>query len=441
VINIADMTPIGANWGSEVSGYILYTDSAGGTPYGVGLTVERAPFFVNNKTPVVYQFTATVPSGTPLFLSVKPAAADDVSDPGPQSNVATVVIDPGPPAAPTSLQPTADATVGVGNVKLDWTASTSTDVEAYEVWIKKTSEDALAWTLNYDSVPATQYTYTVTGLSIESWDFYVVARDFTDQSSDPSNVATATPFAVPPPDPPANVTAVPSQSQGQAIDVKWDTETGIQGYKVYRKGPGDPDFSMVNQIANPMNNQYTDGGLTVGQTYEYYVTSYSSGGSLESGPSNTASCKPSDIPPISITNLTTDKTTHYKGGGEPASNITVTADQTPDSVDWSATQGSVTGTGTSVTWSPPGGASAGTVTITCTVHKGPNSDSATLKLYVVSESIKTGLPCGGNITDFNSYDLLEPLDLGGNIITDPKRPFFWFADGQHVVLFNRFETW
>ena len=436
VINIADMTPIGANWGSEMNGYILYTNTAGDETYGDGLTVQRDPFFVNNKTPVVYTFTATVPSGTPLFLSVKPAANNDMENPGPQSNVANVVIDPGPPAAPTALLATSDASTGVGNVKLDWTASASTDLEAYEVWHKKTAEDDSAWALVYDSVPANQYTYTDSGLTIESWDFRVLARDFTDQVSDPSNVISATPFAVPPPDPPINVLAIPSVSQGSAIDVSWDPPAagGMQYFRVYRKAPGDTDFSMVRQTSNPFEVDYTDTGLTAGQTYEYYITSVAGGGALESVPSATVSSQPSVETPIQITDFTTDKTTHFTGGGEPASNITVTTDSTPDSVDWTATLGGVTGSGTTATWSPPGGSSPQVVTITCTVHKGTSSDNATLKLYLTEENIKTAYGNSGNYIDFSNLP-------SNHVPNTPYRPFSWYVEPENVLLVNAWGLW
>lgn len=445
-INIADMTPIGANWGAQLNGYVLYTDNEALEPYGSGLTVERNPFFVNNKTPVVYQFVATVPAAEPIFFSVKPCASDDMEQPGPKSNTALVVIDPGPPAAPTGLTTEVGESIGVGAVKLTWTASTSTDLAAYEVWHKLTSEDDTAW-VKLPDVPVLNLTYTATGLSIESHDFRLRARDFTDQLSDWSNVASDTPFTTPPPDPPINVLAVPHSSEGSAIFITWDppANDSATGYKVYRKAPNENDFTLLATKNNKFDQEHSDTGLSAGDTYEYYITSTAF--PLESVPSQTASSQPSEEAAIQIIDLTTDKTTHCTDGSEPDANITVTTDVTPTTVDWQATVGTVTGSGTSVTWGPPGGATPQKVTITCTVHKGSNEDTATIDLFLTQFKIQTqflgnniGDPNGsGYYREFTCADLLEPLTSGGNKVSN--RPFSWFLDGEHAVLFDRWEIW
>jgi len=55
-------------------------------------------------------------------------ADGNISDPGPTSNTAQIVIDPAPPATPVNLQAAADEAIGVGAIPLTWTASSSADI-------------------------------------------------------------------------------------------------------------------------------------------------------------------------------------------------------------------------------------------------------------------------------------------------------------------------
>ena len=58
--------------------------------------------------------------------------------------------------------------------------------------------------------------------------------------------------------------------------------------------------------------------LDDGTTYEYYVTALNADLSIESVPSASASAQPSGAVVLEVT-VVTDKTTHHKGGAEPAS--------------------------------------------------------------------------------------------------------------------------
>jgi hypothetical protein len=444
MITIGDMTPIGANFGAEMTGYILYTDNNSSSPYGSGITVLRDPFFVDNKTPVVYQFTANVEPGIPAFFSVKPVAESNVSTPGPASNIAQVVIDPGAPTEPTNLAADASETIGSGSILLTWTASTSPDVAAYEVERKLTSEDDTAWTKLTD-VPAASQTYTDSGLTDDDFDYRVRARDFTDQLSNYSNVALGHPWYEPPPSPPENVEAVTDPNNGAAVYVSWDqpSDDSALGYKVYRKGPQDASFSMVAAKNNKFDQELSDQGLNPGDTYEYYVTSVA--GMLESVPSPTVNAVASQESNITITALTTDKTTHCNSASEPASNLAVTADLTPDSVDWAATRGTITPNGNTATWKPTNGQQVGKVTVTCTVHKGSNTDSKTIDLYVTSATILTEYGDSGHfingapklLSGGTTCPTLEPLSMGGNRVENREMQYYMTAD--HVTYFSTFD--
>jgi hypothetical protein len=77
---------------------------------------------------------------------------------------------------------------------------------------------------------------------------------------------------------------------GSNVNLTWtDTATNESGFKVYRRlqvrrKKWSP-WTIVQTIAAPNSNQYTDLGLSAG-TYQYYVTAYNAAG--ESAPSNTA---------------------------------------------------------------------------------------------------------------------------------------------------------
>ena len=434
VINIADITPIGANLGNQLSGYVLFTDAESSETYGSGMTVARDPFFVDNKTPVVYSFVATVQGGATLYFSVKPVAEPDLGNPGPVSNMAQIVAEPGPPTSPTGLAASVGAEIGVGSIKLDWTASTSTDLAAYEVWHKLSSEDDSAWTKLSD-VPALSLTYTDSGRTIENHDYRVRARDFTDQLSDWSNVATAEPFATPPPDAPLNVVAVPHPSEGSAIRITWEQPANgsAQGYKLYRKAPGESEFTVLATKNNKFDTEHADSGLTAGETYEYYVTSTAT--VLESAPSTTVSAQPSSMANISIVSLTTTKKTHLNSGSETPATLTVTTDIAPDSVDWTCSLGSVDGTGESVTWTAPEGSAAQKVDVTCTVHKGGNTDSASLNLYVTEYEIDTMGPGGGKYAEIAGFPTVKQQSAPYMSLSS------LFEDEGHVVVLSQWGIW
>jgi hypothetical protein len=57
---------------------------------------------------------------------------------------------------------------------------------------------------------------------------------------------------------------------------------------VYRKGPGETAFSLIDVVA-PNLRAYTDTGVARRSSYAYYVTAFNS--YYESGPSNQASGK------------------------------------------------------------------------------------------------------------------------------------------------------
>jgi hypothetical protein len=435
-VTLNDISQIGQNFGNLLTGYKLYKDVDGTNPYSDGITVMRSSFDGDRNHPIVYTYTADLP---PLFVgfTVRPAAADDVANPGPLSNVAEPVDVPGPPEPPSNL--TASSTEHQ-TVELDWTASISGDIDTYVIE-RKAVPDA-DWGPGLDVGNTTTYTDNdpsfVEGVYYE---YRVHARDFTGYVSTYAELADPImPYFVEGPDAPINVVADNDCGTAGGIEVQWDApldDTGVLFYRVYRQAPGETVFTPIFTSMNKFTFEYLNTGLTIGEYYEYYVVSV--GAEAESDPSETVGNTPcEEVPEIHITGLTTDKTTHHSGGGEGVANLTVTTDVTPDSVDWSATAGTANGNGETATWEPTAGMDPVKVTVTCTVHAGPANDSATIDLYVTDSTILTQYgENNGHFIDF-SLPCLEAIAISGDVI--PDRPFTHYADGEHVVVLDRWES-
>jgi len=176
---------------------------------------------------------------------------------------------------------------------------------AYEVQRKLSSEDGTAWEDAAD-VPAASTTYTDSGLANNGYDYRVRARDFTDQTSNYSNTATATPYFPPPPIRRRMsmrclilTTARRSSSPGSA---RQRQRAGLPGSTAWLRGVR---IHSPGRQEQQFDQEHSDQGLTAGETYEYYVTSLA--GVLESSPSATVSASPSEEAAIQITELTTDR--------------------------------------------------------------------------------------------------------------------------------------
>jgi fibronectin type 3 domain-containing protein len=90
--------------------------------------------------------------------------------------------------------------------------------------------------------------------------------------------------------PPSTPTLQQESIASNEIDLGWtvstDTGTGVSGYKLYRKGPGESTFTLLATQPGAMNTTYPDTTVKPSSTYVYYVTAYD-GAALESAHSNT----------------------------------------------------------------------------------------------------------------------------------------------------------
>ncbi len=83
---------------------------------------------------------------------------------------------------------------------------------------------------------------------------------------------------------PQNLQAIPKRD---GILLRWDEVNGAEGYKVWRKGPGDADFAQLPQIIS--DSSITDNNVKPGETYTYKVQAVSDSGEQLGPFSNEAS--------------------------------------------------------------------------------------------------------------------------------------------------------
>jgi fibronectin type 3 domain-containing protein len=212
------------------------------------------------------------------------------NDSGSASCHSAPLADTTPPTAPTGL--TASA-VNANQVNLSWNASTdNVGVKNYNVY--RGSNGATPTLLATTTTNATSYTDTTVSGSTP-YTYQVQAIDAAGNLSQLSTVASVTTPATPdtaPPTAPTNLQAELIASN--EIDLGWtgstDSGTGVSGYKVYRKGPGESTFTLLATTAGTGagHNSYQDLTVKPSSAYQYYVTAYD-GANNESGPSNTVS--------------------------------------------------------------------------------------------------------------------------------------------------------
>jgi chitodextrinase len=173
--------------GSTVSGTITVSgtasDNVGVTK--VNLRIDDTFAQTDDAPPWSFSWdTTAIPDGNHnLTLKAFDAAGNEGVSPAVTVTVAN------PPATPQGLF----ATPGIGNVTLSWIANTESDLAAYVVRYKRTSDTS--WTYSGDiSKGATSY--TIRGLTNgTSYDFQIRAKDTSGNKSEFSPTVSATPKA------------------------------------------------------------------------------------------------------------------------------------------------------------------------------------------------------------------------------------------------------
>ncbi|WP_229075297.1 fibronectin type III domain-containing protein [Actinoplanes sp. DH11] len=211
----------------------------------------------------------------------------------PASNIAQQVARIAPPPAPANLTATPNDD---GTIKLNWTSS------GPEIWYyvhsRNVSKNETAFTRSKYPIsegPTFTAGYLTNG---DTYEFYVTAIGLGETESAPSNKRQAK-AAIAPPPAPAKLTA--SSNNDGTIALKWQSSGPDIWYYVWSK---ESTASTYTRSQYPISDgtTFTAGYLSVGKSYDFYVTAIGVGGT-QSGPSNVARAKSYVPPPAAPRNL------------------------------------------------------------------------------------------------------------------------------------------
>lgn len=196
-----------------------------------------------------------------------------------------------PPNAPTAISAISKTAT---SVDVSWTASKGGATPSHYVVYRDGRQAG--------TVPASQTSWTDTGLTPGSRHQYTVAAQGGGQQSGPSTAAAATTITPPP------VGLTVTKATYTSVSVRWSPSPqgpAPDGYTIY------VGTSPVDSVPGSVNSyQFT--GLTAGQDYQVSLTAR--WGSATSGPSSALSTPTLD-PPLSGSVPLTYETTSTPGGG------------------------------------------------------------------------------------------------------------------------------
>ena len=283
IINLAWTAP-SDDGGVEISGYKIEV-SPDGTSSWTDLVDNT------NSAAVSYSHTGLI-AGTTRYYRVSAINSVGTSSP---SNVANATTESETaPSAPTGLSATA---LGPTSISLSWTAPLDdggTDITAYliEVSLNGTS----GWTSLVGNTGTTETSYTHTGLTALTTQYYRVSAINSGGTGSASNIASATTSSPTVADAPSSLTATSTGTT--TINLSWtapidDGGSAISGYRIELSSDGTAS-SWSNLISNTSSQltSYTDNTLQPDMTRYYRISAINSVG--VSSPSNTAFATTSD---------------------------------------------------------------------------------------------------------------------------------------------------
>lgn len=205
----------------------------------------------------------------------------------------TAELDTTAPNAVTNFVATGQAILSIPQsyVTLDWTASTSTDVDYYKIERGDTEGEVPA--LSWDSIATVNFginTYQDTiPAFLETWDYRVLVVDDSSNISwngNPTDSAyIPNPPTAPPPLAPSNLIAV---GDTFAIHLTWnDNSSNEDGFYLFKDG-----IEVVVADLKANDESYTDSIYISGSSHTYQVSAYNEFG--QSSRSNSASASTSD---------------------------------------------------------------------------------------------------------------------------------------------------
>ncbi len=417
-IDIGDITPLAQHFFTEVAGYNVYIGSAS-SPTDF---VSRPDDVPSNRRAEYTYGPVSIADASKCWVE----PCDSSGNQGVMSEPAVVSGGGGPPAPPTGIYVEVGEIVGIGNVYIRWDRNSEPDIQGYRIYRRIQGQTDFGQPVAQTS--ASENEYIDTGLTIETYEYGVTAFNTRGEESAFSEIAQATPYFPPPPDVPMNLVATGEGLTEGTIEVTWEYSSSIQylaGFELERKAESEADFVLIAE-PSPDTRSYTDAGLTVGTLYTYRIRAVDIWGRA-SNYSNESSSTPGEqaAQPPHITSLTSDRYTFGPEGG--TATLTAEVDQPDVTFTWAATAGEISGTGSSVTWTPPPIDGSARVTITCTVENAAGQDTAQLQLILTTLAIE------GPAIDFTlpSRDAPNPVYLG---LQD-------YLKDNYAVLLDFGDTW
>jgi len=246
----------------DVNGYQIYINDTGSSVDFHYLTDTTDCYFNHTGLPeeTTYYFKVIAFDEVPLYSGFSNTAGTttlDITNPAPATSVSC-------------------ATIGGTFINLSWTASISTDVVGYDIYVNDTGS-----TVNFHYLANTTNCYfNHTGLYEEITYYYKIkAFDEVPLTSVFSNTISTTTLDVTAPVAPTGVVA--KDPTGSTITIDWNSnpESDVQGYKVYINGSGTgqtgPYFMIADIGGTPTPpTQHTVVGLHQEIRYYFFVTAY-----------------------------------------------------------------------------------------------------------------------------------------------------------------------
>ena len=256
-----------------------------------------------NATPTISDFATSVPRTSLSFLDsglingtnycYRVSAVNGVGE-GPLSSQVACGI---PMTTPSP--PVISASPGNKKVDLSWSVSDNggSIITGYDIYWKTANDTN--WKILFKDYQYTSTSHFVPSINnCINYQYYVIAKN-SEGSSNPSNIASATPYGTS--SPPKNAS---STAGANYVDLTWQAPDDkgcptLSYYKIYKASSTPQNFVFV---ASTTNLSYSDYNVTSSVTYYYYITAVNSYG--ESDKSNIISARPGLSKCPAPTNLT-----------------------------------------------------------------------------------------------------------------------------------------
>ena len=243
---------------TDVTQQRIYRSTVTGGPYTLVTT------FTNNTTSTYTDTGLT--NGTTYYYMVR--AWDGTQESANSNEASATPLDNIVPSAPTTLSAIDTPLDNGGGINLNWTPSSSADVNEQRIYRSTTLGGPYA--LIATIINNTTSIYTNTGLTNGTTYYYIIrAYDGTYESAD-SNESSAIPVDNTAPVAPATLTASDvAGDNGGATVLSWtpSTSADVVQQRIYSSLTTGGPYNLLTTIANNTTATYTDTGLTNGTTY------------------------------------------------------------------------------------------------------------------------------------------------------------------------------